>query len=63
MARVIDTDNFGGDYPDEKFVTEIVTQLEAETFANTHNTIGGINSPRYYKVVEDDYVLVPGFQP
>ena len=61
--RVVNTDNFGGDYPDEKFVSESLSKKEAEKLANKLNK--GMHSfdPRYHIVVEDDYELIPGFTP
>ena len=59
--RIVDTDNFGGDYPDEKFVGEVMTREEAEAKVATMNT--DRFAPRYYMVVPDDYVLRPGFEP
>jgi hypothetical protein len=63
--RIIHTDNFGGDYPDEKFVTEL-PRLNAVRMARICHAINNElpdNAPRYYKVVDDDYVLQPGFEP
>lgn len=61
--RVVDTDNFGSDYPDEKFVTGCVSKKEAERIADRMNGFAGDFSRRYYKVVEDWYTLQPGFEP
>lgn len=62
--RIIDTDNFGGDYPDESFIAiNIVSKRHAEIMCNALNDDTGPNCSRYYKVVEDDYRLVPGFEP
>ena len=60
--RVVDTDNFGGDYPDEKFVGEQMSREEAEALADKLNG-KSLFAPRYYKVVPDDYILRPGFEP
>lgn len=62
MARIIETDNFGGDYPDEKFLN--VPQLpreKAQAIADAINEAVGERHPRYWRVVENDYVLQPGF--
>lgn len=62
--RIVDTDNFGRDYPNEKFVgPPYATREEAEEEASrlNYNFDGG--SPRYYKVVEMPYELQPGFEP
>lgn len=63
--KIIHTDNFGGDYPDEKFVTELppLSKNDLEAIAAHINILSGENSPRYYRVVEDDYKLEPGFTP
>jgi peroxiredoxin len=61
--RVINTDNHGGDYPNEKFVSESLTFTEARKLADKLNE--GVNdwSDRWHMVVEDDYTLQPGFEP
>lgn len=62
--RIVDTDNFGGDYPDEKFVgTDYATEAEAQKVANEMNDGHGDYSRRYRKVVEMPYKLAPGFTP
>ncbi len=63
MSRVVSTDNHGSDYPDEKFVTESMSEAEAEVTAERMNEGVGDYSDRYYIVVPDDYKLVPGFEP
>lgn len=62
---VVDTDNFGGDYPDEHFIVECVLKKStAETIAKLLvDDIGGDDAPRYFKVVERGYKLQPGFEP
>lgn len=62
--KIVETDNFGRDYPNEKFVDLPVMQEEAlNQICKIINDDGGSNSPRYYKVVENDYKLVLGFEP
>jgi ribosomal protein L40E len=64
MARIVDTDNFGRDYPDERFVVPFAMKAEdAETICRILNARSGPRAQRYYKVVEDDYMLAPGFEP
>ena len=63
MARIVDTDNFGGDYPDEKFLLWPMRVEHAEKIAEILNEGAGPHSRRFYKVVADDYVLQPGFEP
>ena len=68
MAKIVNTCNRGGDYPDEKFV-EGLPRLQPETLRQICDIINNAtNGPyfhadRYYKVVEDDYELQPGFEP
>ena len=62
LYRVVNTDNFGGDYPEEKFVTETLTKSAAEQVAEDLNKTLSNYSPRYYKVVKEDYKLQPGFE-
>jgi hypothetical protein len=62
--RIVDTDNFGGDWPDEKFVgPEFLNKMDAEAFADGINAYNGDLAPRYHKVVEMPYELQPGFEP
>ena len=62
--RIVETDNFGGDYPDEKFLNLPRMKKEhAEKVAKAINESFGEMSRRYWKVVENDYVLRPGFTP
>ncbi len=63
--KIVDTDNFDGDYPDEKFVSSLpdLSVADALTIARMINNYGNTNSPRYYKVVINDYKLQPGFEP
>lgn len=61
--RVIETDNFGGDYPDEKFVGPIMTEVHAQKVADAINAGFGEHCSRYWRVVDKDYKLQPGFEP
>lgn len=63
--KLVETDNFDGDYPDEKFVTPMprLSLREAAEVCDIFNSQLSETGPRYYKIVEDDYVLQPGFQP
>ena len=62
--KVIETDNFGGDYPNEQFVvTKSISPELAEAVASELNRKDGPASPRYHRAVADDYELVPGFTP
>ena len=61
---VVDTDNFGGDYPNEKFVIRCwLSEPSAILIARVLNFESGENSPRCYKVVQRGYELQPGFEP
>lgn len=64
--KIVETDNFDGDYPDEKFVNlPATTKEKAQAIADTINTVHCPmgDSPRWWKVEPEDYVLVPGFEP
>ena len=64
--RIVDTDNYGGDYPDEQFINLPPMSREASdeiaTVINKH-LCNGDHCSRYYKVVPADYQLQPGFEP
>jgi len=64
--NVVDTDNFGGDYPNERFVAwRFASEQEASVYADTVNKRAGEHSLRFLKVVkhiEIAYVLQPGFE-
>lgn len=61
--RIIDTDNFGGDYPNEQFLLWDMPEDDAQAIADILNTRAGHDARRWYRVVENDYVLQPGFEP
>lgn len=63
LRRVVETDNYGGDYPDEKFIGPALSPEAAQAVADTINRDVGENYPRYFKVVTLDYKLQPGFEP
>jgi len=61
---VVDTDNFGGDYPNERFVAQgIAHESDANLMADALNAQAGEHSLRFYMVVDDAYELQPGFEP
>lgn len=61
---IVETDNFNGDYPNEKFLrTPSLNKKDAEIIANILNNSVGDYHPRYWKVVDLDYKLIPGFEP
>ena len=62
--KIVETDNFGGDYPDEKFVNlPPMTPEHASEVVIAINKGFGDYFPRYWKIVRDDYKLQPGFEP
>lgn len=63
--KIVETDNYGGDYPDEKFVENlpILTKENAELIAEAINKTVPASNARYWKVVDSNYVLQPGFEP
>lgn len=64
LKRIVETDNFGGDYPDEKFLPiPPVDEASARVIAYEINKATGESKPRFWKVVDVDYVLQPGFEP
>lgn len=63
---IVQTDNYGGDYPDESFLTGVPTlyrKEDAEALAKCINTIAGEHNDRFWKVVKLPYKLAPGFEP
>ena len=68
MARflIVNTDNFGGDYPDEKFVENLPIFTDREDALDVVAAIHGAmpeSATRFFKVVEEGYKLQPGFEP
>lgn len=62
--RVVNTCNFGKDYPNETFLDgPAMSEDEAKTIAEILNRRAGPNAMRYWKVVESTYKLAPGFEP
>lgn len=62
-SRVVETDNFGGDYPNESFLLYPMSRESAERLAEAINESTGEHHPRYWKVVDAGYELEPGFEP
>jgi hypothetical protein len=62
---IVETDNYAGDYPDEKFVEPLpfLNEENANKIADLINDLNGERFDRYYKVVKMPYVLQPGFEP
>ena len=63
--RVIETDNFDGDYPNERFVEPLpaMTREQAQAVADAINASVPENYDRYWRVVDNTYQLRPGFEP
>lgn len=62
--RIVETDNFARDYPNEKFVNiPRVSEERAKIIAKAINECFDEEYDRYWKVVPDDYILEPGFEP
>lgn len=62
MYKIVNTDNFGGDYPNESFfVEEPLYRFQAEAICNVMNVSD--RQLRHYKIVPLDYILQPGFEP
>lgn len=64
--KIVNTDNFGSDYPDEEFVTGLPylhTKERAQIIADAINSTVPDDHYRYWKVVDYDYKLQPGFEP
>lgn len=65
MTRIVETDNFDGDYPDEQFVNlPYGSKEKMEEICEVINKYcSGDTASRFWKVVEDDYKLQLGFEP
>lgn len=63
--KIVNTDSYNGDYPNEKFVTGLpwLSPQSAKTICDAINSTQSADSDRYWKVVDDDYKLQPGFEP
>lgn len=63
--KIIQTDNFGGDYPDECFVEGLVvfSDEKLKRICAAINAELYVDHPRCFRVVDDDYKLQPGFEP
>lgn len=61
--RVIETDNYGRDYPNESFHGPVMTYCKASAVVDIFNASLGPNPDRWYRIVDQDYTLQPGFEP
>lgn len=63
--KIVETDNFGRDWPDETFVNiPLTTEEKAKKIADVINSVfcPNDNSSRYWKVVDEFYIPQPGFE-
>ncbi len=64
MSKIVQTDNFDGDYPNESFELQAMSARQAKILAGLFNEFfSGAEAPRYWKVVDNDYTLAPAFEP
>jgi len=63
--KIIDTDNFGDDYPDEKLIADnIQSWAHADAMCQALNAkFSGKRARRCYEIKPASYVLLPGFEP
>lgn len=62
--RIVETDNFGGDYPNEAFLNvPLVDAGRAQNIADAINMNVPTDYPRFWRVVPNEYVLRKGFTP
>jgi hypothetical protein len=66
--KIVDTDIFAGDYPNEQLIADHITNKEmgevmVEALIAKYCAPNNPYVYRYYKLVEDDYKLQPGFEP
>jgi hypothetical protein len=64
--RIVEGDNFGGDYPNEQFVSvPATTRAKAQMIADAINAAfcTDDHATRYWRAVPEDYTLKPGFEP
>ena len=65
MKKIIETDNFGRDYPDESFLNiPYLTEESCEEIVDIiNNEACDPTASRIWRVVDVDYKLQPGFEP
>jgi hypothetical protein len=63
--KIVDTCNYDSDYPDEKEVgLPYMSEETAQHLCDIFNArFSGDGCPRFYKAVDNDYVLSGGFEP
>ncbi len=62
LYKIIETDNFGGDYPNEEWATPyLFSREDAAILRECFNSLlSGDRCPRYWREVPEDYELQPG---
>ncbi len=74
IYRILETDNYGSDYPNEYFISfidsegnsyplEFNCKEEAQVIANAFNQIRYNGNNRFFKEVEKNYKLTGSFEP
>ena len=61
--KLMHTDNFGGDYPDEKFADFGGLSVSGDRLRLIADILNRDSWDRFWQVVEDDYKLIGGFEP
>lgn len=63
--KIVETDNFAGDYPDEKFVNLpcLPPDIANKICELINEACSGERAPRFWKAVDDDYKLIGGLEP
>lgn len=61
---IVETDNFGRDYPDERFICKDIPNKElAEIICEAINNSKYCSYNRWHIVIDSNYKLQPGFEP
>jgi hypothetical protein len=64
MCKIVETDAFCRDYPDERFLNlPPMSKERCERICSIINAAMTEHCDRYWKTVPKDYVLEPGFEP
>ena len=63
--RIVETDNFAGDYPDESFVNvpDMTHEHAARVCEAINAACSGERAKRHWMVVHKSHVLAGGFEP
>lgn len=64
LKKIVNTDNFNSDYPDEYFLNcGTLPEYLADIIVTILNRDWSAYSSRYWKIVDENYKLQPGFEP